>query len=313
MKKLLTLLTLLCSLSHFSQESKPSFETKEIAINEFLNGSLTSDLKKQKNLNLTILIAGSGPTDRNGNQNGMENNSLKFLAEGIVTVKNDVFRFDKKMFGLAKAGKLNEKDLSFDDMITDVKLIIDYFKAQKKYQKIIIAGHSEGSLVGMIAALGNADAFISIAGPGRPANEIIEEQIGKQAPTMLAEIKENFEKLKNGQTFESKNPMLASLFRESVQPYLISWIKYNPQTEIKKLNIPILILNGTKDIQVGVSDAELLKTAKPEAKLVIIENMNHVLKTIVGDQAENMASYTNSQLPVNLDFLKSVNDFINKL
>lgn len=313
MKKVLIIFTTLISLSHFSQESITKFKTTEIAVNDVLNGSLYTAEKQDKKINLTILIAGSGPTDRNGNQMGVENNSLKFLAEGIVTPKNDVFSFDKRFFALIKSGKFNEKDLIFEDMIIDVKAIVTYFKSKKKYHKIIIAGHSEGSLVGMIASLGNADAFISMAGAGKSANEIVEEQITKQAPTMLPEVKESFAKLKKGETFENKNAMLASLFRESVQPYLISWIKYNPQTEIQKLNIPILIVNGTKDIQIGVADAELLKKAKPEAEIKIIENMNHVLKTIVGDQSENMASYTNPKLPVNPEFLKSVNDFINKL
>ena len=88
------------------------------------------------------------------------------------------------------------------------------------------------------------------------------------------EVEKNLATLKNGNTFELKNQMLASLFRASVQPYMISWIKYNPQTEIKKLQIPSLLINGDKDIQVSVQDAQLLQQAKPNAQLHIISNMN---------------------------------------
>ena len=218
---------------------------EEISINELISGTLLYTNKKN-NENLIVIIAGSGPTDRDGNQINAKNNSLKFLAEGIVNHKNDVFNFDKRFFAQIKSGKFDEKTLLFTDMIVDVENIVTYYKDKKKYKKIIIAGHSEGSLVGMLASKKNVNAFISLAGAGKPANEIIEVQIAKQAPTMLPEIKEIFIKLKKGETFENKNPMLASLFRESVQPYLISWIKYNPQTEIQKLNIPILIVNGTK-------------------------------------------------------------------
>jgi uncharacterized protein len=283
MKKLLLTLVSIITLNSFSQENI------EVSVNDLIKGTLISSTEKSKT-NLIILIAGSGPTDRDGNQISAKNNSLKFLAEGIADTKNDVFRFDKRMFAQAKAGKLDEKTLSFEDMIVDVKEVIKYFKANYKYKKIIIAGHSEGSLIGMICANRNADAYISISGSGRPADEIVEEQIAKQAPAMKDEVHNNFALLKKGQTFENKNFLLASLFRESVQPYLISWIKYNPQVEIKKLKIPTLILNGTKDVQVSVKEAELLKKMKPDAQLEIIENMNHVLKEIKGDDKEGMAA-----------------------
>jgi uncharacterized protein len=304
MKKIILILVTLLSISAFSQEKL------DITINPLIKGTLISKSEKNKT-NLTIIIAGSGPTDRDGNQATMKNNSLKFLAEGIVNPKNEVFTFDKRIFVQMASGKLDEKNLSFTDMITDVQDIIKYFKT--KYKKIIIVGHSEGSLVGMIAANENADAFISLSGPGRPADFIIEEQIAKQAPTMVDEVHKNFEILRMGKTFENKNIMLEALFRQSVQPYLISWMKYNPQDEIKKLKIPTLIVNGTKDIQVGVTDAELLKKAKPNAKLEIITNMNHVLKEIKGDNAENMASYSNPNLPVINELITKINAFIGSL
>ena len=118
--------------------------------------------------------------------------------------------------------------------------------------------------------------------------------------------------LKKGETFEAKNPMLASLFRESVQPYMISWLQHNPQEEIKKLHIPILIINGTKDIQVPVHDAELLHQANPKSELVLIQNMNHIFKEIKGDEAENMKSYTNPDLPVMPELIEKITTFLKK-
>jgi uncharacterized protein len=306
MKKILFTFVTLLSISVFSQEKL------DLTINPLIKGTLISKSEKNKT-NLTIIIAGSGPTDRDGNQATMKNNSLKFLAEAIVNPKNDVFTFDKRILAQMAAGKLDEKNLVFADMITDVQDIIKYFRANYKYKKIIIAGHSEGSLVGMIAANGNADAFISLSGPGRPADVVVEEQIAKQAPTMVDEVHKNFEILRTGKTFENKNTMLDALFRESVQPYLISWMKYNPQDEIKKLKIPALIVNGTKDIQVSVTDAELLKKANPNAKLEIITNMNHILKEIKGDNNENMASYANPNLPVINELITKINAFIGSL
>lgn len=315
MKKSLLLLLLLFSTFSFSQTETvtKSFINEEITINPLLNGSLYSPLKQNKKTNLVILIAGSGPTDRDGNQKGLTNNSLKYVSEELA--KNDiaVFSYDKRIIAQMKSKTVNEATLTFDDFITDATAVLLFFKNQKKYNKIIIAGHSEGSLIGMIATVGKADAFISLAGPGRTIDAILVEQITKQAPFLKEETQKNLEILKSGQTFELKNPMLASIFRESVQPYMISWIKYNPQIEIAKLQIPVLIVNGTKDLQVTVQDAELLQKAKPEARLVLIENMNHIFKEITGDDSENMKSYTNPDLPIVPKLTSTLTTFVKSL
>ncbi len=313
MKKLLILSLLLFVSLGYSQTKTEIFKKEEISINTLLKGSLYTPLKKSKKETLVILIAGSGPTDRDGNQKNLVNNSLKYLCEGLA--QNDIaaFSYDKRMFAQISLGTLNEATLSFEDFITDAKAVFTYFKNQKKYNKIIIAGHSEGSLIGMIAANNNADAFISIAGPGRTIDAVVVEQIEKQAPFLKEEVLKNFEILKSGKTFELKNEMLASLFRPSVQPYMISWLKYNPQDEIKKLKIPTLLLNGTNDLQVSVSEAELLKKSKPDTELVIIDAINHVFKEIKGDTAENMKSYNDPNLPISAQLLNTITRFIKAL
>jgi alpha/beta superfamily hydrolase len=315
MKKSLFLLLTLFSTLGYSQtetEFKP-FNKEEISINPLIKGSLYSPLRQNKKTNLVILIAGSGPTDRDGNQKGLINNASKYLSEELV--KNDiaVFSYDKRIIAQMMAGTVNEATLSFDDFVNDAKDVFTYFKNQKKYNRIIIAGHSEGSLIGMLAANNNADAFISLEGAGRTIDAVLVEQIEKQAPFLKEEVQKDLEILKSGKTFELKNQMLASLFRASVQPYMISWIKYNPQDEIKKLKIPTLLINGTKDLQVNVTDAELLKKAKPDAELVIIDNMNHIFKEINGDDAENMKSYTNPDLPVSTKLTNTITVFIKSL
>jgi fermentation-respiration switch protein FrsA (DUF1100 family) len=315
MKKSLLLVLLLFSILCFSQQetATKSFNKEEIAVNPLITGSLYSPLKQNKKTNLVLLIAGSGPTDRDGNQKGLINNSLKYLSEELV--KNDiaVFSYDKRIFAQMKTGTVNEATLTFDDFITDATSVLLFFKNQKKYNKIIIAGHSEGSLIGMIAAKDKADGFISLAGAGRTIDAVLVEQIAKQAPFLKEETQKNLDILKSGKTFELKNPMLASIFRESIQPYMISWIKYNPQMELAKLQMPILIINGTKDIQVSVQEAELLKKAKPEAELVLIENMNHIFKEIKSDDAENIKSYTNPDLPIVPTLTNTITAFVKSL
>lgn len=235
------------------------------------------------------------------------------LAEALANNGIAVYSYDKRIFAQMAAGKLDEASLSFDNFIDDARSVLLYFKKQNKYHSITIAGHSEGALIGLVAANGNADAYISIAGAGRSIDEVLLEQIGKQAPFLKEEVEKNLAILKRGTTFELKNQMLASLFRASVQPYMISWIKYNPQNEIKKLQIPTLLINGDKDIQVSVHDAQLLQQAKPNAQLQIISNMNHIFKEIKGDDEENKASYANPDLPICNELTSKITTFIQSL
>lgn len=311
MTKIIAYLALLFVTSVFAQDKK--FTTEEVSVNSLLNGTLYKPENLSKNTKLVIIIAGSGIPDRNGNMPNMTTNAYKFLAESLVKNGNAVYAFDKRSIAQIKAGNVKEEDGLFEDLINDVKDIITYFKAKKQYGKIILAGHSEGSLVGMVATKGNADAFISLAGMGRSFDETLVEQIGKQAPFLKEETQKNFELLKKGETFELKTPALSAIFRKSIQPYLISILKYNPVAEIKKLEIPVLIINGTKDLQIPESDAKLLHEASPKSELVIIENMNHIFKEIKGDSSENMESYNNPELPIMPELSQKINSFLTKL
>jgi alpha-beta hydrolase superfamily lysophospholipase len=311
MKQILLLaVAFMASLIGSAQQNK---NETEVVVNPLISGTLYSPEKTTRKPNLVILIAGSGLTDRNGNQQGVENNSLRLLAQGLAKDGNAVYSYDKRMFAQIKSKTADEKTLRFADFIDDAKDVIAYFRDKKQYAKIIVAGHSEGSLIGLMAAQEKrADGYISIAGPARPIDEIITDQITAQMPSMRDEINGYFDKMRKGESFDS-NPMLQSVFRESVRPYMLSWMAYKPLAEIKKLNIPVLIINGTKDLQVKTTEAEALKAAKPDAKLVIIENMNHVFKEIKGDNTENMQSYNIPDLPVAPELVSAVNQFIKTL
>jgi pimeloyl-ACP methyl ester carboxylesterase len=209
-----------------------------------------------------------------------------------------------------------EKDLRFETYINDVKDWVAFLAKDKRFTKIIIAGHSEGSLLGMIAAENNkfVNAFVSIAGAGRPADEILKEQLDKAPKDVKDVIFPMIDTLKKGDTVGNVPVIFYGLFRPSVQPYMISWLKYNPQTEIKKLEIPVLILQGLTDVQVKETDANLLSKAQPKAELKLIKNMNHVLKDCdTTDKEKQKPIYSNPDLPLNKEFTADVIDFIKKL
>ncbi len=260
--------------------------------------------------NLVILIAGSGPTDRNGNQGNYSNNSLKYLAESLSENGIATYRYDKSILSILKKDDFNEESILFSRFIEDAKEMVTFFDNENTYSNIYVAGHSQGSLVGMMASKNIADGFISLAGPGTTIDHMLREQLIKGVPQLEESINTTLNKLKNGEKDTEFNPLLASVFRLSVQPFLIEWMQYDPQVEIKKLEIPVLIVNGTKDIQVAEKEAYILQKAYPTAQLVIIENMNHIFKEIKGETLENQLSYMNPDLPIMDELVTKIVSFI---
>jgi len=303
-------LTILNAQNTKQDTFKETNVTLKINIDQ-LYGTLTvpDDVKKCP---VALIIAGSGPTDRNGNNPMMKNNSLKMLAEALA--KNGIasLRFDKRGIGESKASAVTESSLVFENYTEDAKSWINFLKQDKRFTQLTVIGHSEGSLIGMIAGA-KANKFISIAGAGEPADKLLKSQISsksnKQVEDMTFPI---IDSLKAGNKVNKVDPLLNSLFRASIQPYLISWFKYDPQIEIKKLTVPVLIIQGNNDLQVSVKDAENLSQANKNAELVIIDKMNHVLKIIDGDKQANMASYNNENIPVSETMVNKIVSFIKK-
>lgn len=312
MKRALSFLLLLICFT--SIQASPNTDTTSTPFNlttptGTLMGTLLMPSSSSK-IPVVLIIAGSGPTDRNGNSMMTRNDGLRMLAQGLAAKGIASVRFDKRGIAASFSAGKPEADLRFDDYIQDAKAWIELLKKDTRFSKVIVAGHSEGSLVGMIAAVGKADGFVSIAGGGKPADRIFKEQLASQPAVFKDASYRIIDSLAEGKKVKDVHPMLFSFFRPSVQPYMISWFKYHPVTEIAKLNIPVLIVQGTHDSQITTADAEALAAAKPTAKLVVIQKMNHVLKIIGDGPSENMASYNNPSLPVSEQLVAEVVSFV---
>lgn len=294
---------------NIAQESKPIGE--EVSIPPLVEGELLVPNSSEK-VPLVILIGGSGPIDRNGNQMMSKNNSLKYLAEGLFEKGIATFRYDKRLVKIMKMGAIDEKKIRFDHFVEDAIAIIDHLKKDARFSKIIIAGHSQGSLVGMIAAKDRVDGFISIAGAGQEIDDVIVDQLEKQAPGLKDNARQAFDDLRVNGTAQNYSPGLASIFRPAIQPFIFNWMEYNPAVEITKLDMPVLIINGDKDLQVAISEAELLQQAKPDAQLEIVEHMNHIFKKIKGDDLENQKSYNETNRPVMPELITIISVFVLK-
>lgn len=261
-------------------------------------GTLTLP-KGGKKIPVALIHAGSGPTDRNGNNPVMQNNSLQMLAHALAEVGIAVVRFDKRGVAASRAAAKREADMRFDDYVQDAKAWVELLRKDTRFSKLFVLGHSEGSLIGMMAAAGKADAFVSLAGPGRPAAVVLKEQFAAQPPMVRNAAYPILDSLAAGTTVNKVPPYLVSVFRSSIQPYMVSWFKYDPAKELATLNIPILVVQGTTDMQVSLEDAALLQKANAKAKLLTLFNMNHILKTYEGtNRQENLATYLKPGLPL---------------
>ena len=280
------------------------------------NGDISGTLTRPNNTNnspVVLIISGSGSTDRDCNSpNGLQTNAYKMLAAGFSKNGISSLRFDKRGNGESRFAMKNENEMRFETYINDVCNWVLLLKADKRFSRIILLGHSEGSLIGMIAAQKtNVSAFISVAGAAKPADKILREQFkNKLTPESLNESNKIIDSLKRGKLVIDVHPDLISLFRFSLQPYMISWMRYDPVKEISKLKIPVLIIQGTTDLQVTTDNAKLLKASKPGARLKIFENMNHVLKECDSDPKKNKETYKNPKLPLKSGLVDEIVNFI---
>lgn len=269
---------------------------------------------------VVLIIAGSGPTDRNGNTRAIpgSNNSLKYIAAGLAERGIASLRYDKR--GIAESAKAAgaEQDLRFTNYIDDAKAWVERLRADPRFSTVTVVGHSEGSLIGMVAAKdAMADGFVSVAGAGRKPREIIIEQLTGQLPAeTVNEAKRMLTQLEAGTIPDSSvnvSPILFSLFRPSVRPYLMSWFKYDPAVEIAKLEVPALIVQGTTDVQTSMTDANALAAAYPDGRLLVIEGMNHVLKLAPEGRALQGPAYSDPLIPVVPRLLDEMATFIKGL
>ena len=310
-KSVLFVLFALVSLVLYGQETPVVLNTPGGQV----HGSLLQPMHSSAKV-LVVMVAGSGPTDRNGNQAMMQNNSLKLLAQALADKGIASLRYDKRGVGASASTIKDESSLRFEDYVSDVAGWVALMGEGGKFKHIVVLGHSEGSLIGMLACQKSpkVHAFVSLAGPGTSAGDLIREQMKPQPPVVRDMVLPLLQRLEKGDTIGQVNPMLFALFRPSVQPYMISWMKYNPVTEIKKLKIPVMVVQGAMDMQVSTHHADLLKEALPSAQLVMIPQMNHVLKDCASLQmSDQMPIYTDPQLPVNTQLVDELVRFCNSL
>ena len=281
-----------------------------------LRGTLLSPVAHD--VPVVLIVPGSGPTDRNGNSpNGLQASTYRLIAEGLLSRGIASVRIDKRgMFGSASAIP-DANDVTIEDYATDVHAWVTAIRKRTGVPCVWVLGHSEGGLVALVAAQHTADicGLILVSTPGRPLGKVLREQLQSNpanAP-ILGNAISILDSLDAGQAVDATkiDPALMPLFAPQVQRFLMSEWRLDPATLLAGYTKPVLIVQGLRDLQVGLQDAQRLKHANSRAELALVANANHVLKTVrTQDRSENIAAYSNPDLPLADNVVDVISTFI---
>ena len=294
-----------------SPEFAPTWTESEIST-DGLCGTLTLPLGASA-IPAVLLLAGSGPVNRDGNLPGLPNDSLKLLAHALAARGIASLRVDKRGVGSSQVNATREQDLRFTRYVDDALAWRAVLASLERISAVFLLGHSEGALVATMAAQdAQVAGLILVAGAGEAAPKIIAHQLAAAGvPPALQEASQHIAAcLCEGDTAPNVPAELAQFYRPSIMNYLASWFTLDPANEFAKTYCPALIVQGSTDLQVGVADAHRLAAARPDATLCLVEGMNHILKMAPMDRAANLQTYSMPQLPLAQALVERVVNFI---
>jgi uncharacterized protein len=282
-----------------------------------LAGTLTVPRAAAGKVPLVVIIAGSGPTDRNGNSMlGIRPNSYAQLAWRLAERGVASLRYDKRVLPATK-GTVDISRLSLEDFAADARAAAESLARDARFSRVLLLGHSEGSALALIAARAGppVSGVISVSGLGRPLGVVMREQLSRQFDSAtLVRYDTAMAQYLRGETPQDVPPLLAVLFVPINQHFMKSLATFDPPAAIRAVRQPVLIVQGGRDLQVTVADAERLHSARPDAQLVVIAQANHVLKqagdtTLVGQ----MPLYQSPTAPIMSEVVNAIADWIQKL
>tara|TARA_Y100001936_G_C16092587_1_gene687832 strand:+ start:3131 stop:4054 length:924 start_codon:yes stop_codon:yes gene_type:complete len=279
-----------------------------------LFGTLTLP-ENTKSFDAVLIWSGSGPTDRDGNFIGHNNNCLEMLAHCLAEAGYASLRTDKRGIGESMEAMGPEADLRFENFVEDAVGWAMFLKNFSGARHVFLLGHSEGALVQTIAAqMFEAAGLLLLAGTGFRAADILRRQLSAPdiniSEPLLTETYEIIEALEEGRVVQSVSADLDAQFRPTIQPYLISWFALDPQEELAKTSVPVLVIQGTTDMQITVEDSERLSLARPGIDFVKINGMNHVLKDAPKYKPSNYATYGKPLLPLAGNLMPTITEFL---
>jgi pimeloyl-ACP methyl ester carboxylesterase len=258
---------------------------------------------------VALLIAGSGSTDHDGNGPQIKPATLKKLSEQLVARKIATLRYDKRGAGGWKPEFGRAEDFRFKDYVDDAVALIDHLRSSGKFSKVVLVGHSEGGLVGILAAMRTpVDRLVLLATAARKQGDLLKAQLEKKlSADAFAPVAKAIDAIMAGETVDPPPPGLA--IPPVMQPSIASAFSADPIDPLLKLVVPALIVAGGQDHQIARLDFLALSTAAPVAKTLWLPQMNHVLVD-VSDDADDVASYNQPERPLDADMIDAVSAFL---
>ena len=306
----------MCAAISCTESGKLPAQHLQISEEEISSGELYgSHISAGADSPLVLMIPGSGPTDRDGNgPNGLNTNAYKLLAEELFSEGISTVRVDKHgMFSSAASGNANA--VSVEHYASDYGAWVETLLHDGSRSCVYILGHSEGGVMAMATAIGRNDicGLVLLATPGRPLDQILIEQLEANPANepILDEALQAIALLKQGDHVDTSelNPALRQLFHANVQDFIISMISHDPVQLLRQANVRTLVVQGSTDLQVSEKDAHILASVD-HAELLIIPNMNHVLKNSSDVRALNVMTYSNPSLPLSDGLVLAITDFV---
>jgi uncharacterized protein len=249
---------------------------------------------------VVLVVAGSGPTDRDGNGPlGLSTDTYRLLAEGLAGRQVASLRFDKRGIG-ASESETKEEDLVMQTFADDVLALLALLRADPRFSAVTLAGHSEGGLVALMAArAAKVDGLALVATPGRRIGVILREQLaGKLDEATTKEAERIIAALESGGEVGEVPGLLAPIFRPSIQAFIASQMTLDPPALLRALEgVPVVVVHAAHDAQVAEADAKALAAARSDVELVVLPSASHVLKD-EPSAALPQKSYTDPSLPL---------------
>ncbi len=285
-----------------------------------LPGTLTMPAKYNGPLPVALIVAGSGPTDRNGNSAGplrAQNNSNLYaiLAWQLADAGIASVRYDKRALG-ENLQKIDIAQTSIDDFIADVIAGARKLAADRRFSQVVLLGHSEGAELVLQAANRGAPTagIVMLSGAGRPIMLVLREQLSKQLPPEeILKWDSASTRYLRGEDAGDVLPGLKPLLLPANRRFMQSWAKYDPSAEISRAHVPVLIVQGGHDLQISEVDARALQGAQPAAKLVVIPAANHVFRAATEDRMAQARLYTDPTIPIVPELTPAIVDWIKHL
>lgn len=277
-----------------------------------LRGTLLDAGKKMPPV---LIIAGSGPTDRDGNnKGGLHSDTYRKLAEDLASKGISSLRYDKRGVGASASARIQQSDLRIRIYADDAARMAAELRKRMQARCVWLIGHSEGALLAELAAQkpDGICGLVLISGAGRKAGDVLQEQLAAMTEPDRDLAQAALAELAAGRLVPHPPSKPPGLFYPDIQPYLIDWMLLNPATLLASIRLPVLVLQGENDIQVSVEDARRLAVARPGAKLVVLPGVNHMLKSSSPDRIANLASYADPTLPLAPGVVDAIADFVQK-